>query len=112
MGGGLSLLFFREAEWFDSFEPDYRDTSIFIIGLIVGLVLCSILMSSIDSAVLAVIVLFAEGPAEFEQNYPKLSSEMREAYARTYPGYEKFELSDFAWRKLVMNAEFDVYIFS
>ena len=58
------------------------------LGLVIGLVMCSILMSSIDSAVLAVIVLFAEGPAEFETNYPELSTQMREAYATAHPGYE------------------------
>lgn len=57
------------------------------IGLIVGLVICSILLvGTIASAVNAVIVLFAEGPAEFEKNYPELSSQMREAYLVAYPG--------------------------
>ena len=56
------------------------------IGLVVGLVLCSILMSTIASAVNAVIVLFAEGPAEFEKNYPDLSKKMRTAYLNAHPG--------------------------
>ena len=56
------------------------------IGLIVGLVICSILLvGTIASAVNAVIVLFAEGPAEFEKNYPELSAQMREAYLGAYP---------------------------
>ena len=50
--------------------------------------MCSILLSSVDSGVLAVIVLFAEAPAEFEANYPKLSQDMRTAYSTAHPGYE------------------------
>jgi len=86
--GAISLLCFKNSDLFDGFESDYKDTWIFILGCIIGIVMCSILMASIDSAVLAVIVLFAEGPAEFETNYPELSCQMREAYAKTYPGYE------------------------
>jgi len=45
-------------------------------------------MGSIDSTVFSVIVLFAEGPAEFEENYPEFSRQMRDAYAIAHPGYE------------------------
>ena len=55
-------------------------------GFIVGLILCSILMSVVASGVNAVIVLFAEAPAEFEQNYPELSAKMRETWDETFPG--------------------------
>jgi len=43
-------------------------------------------MSTIDSGVNAVIVLFAEAPAEFQRNYPDLSNNMRAAWGETYPG--------------------------
>jgi hypothetical protein len=56
------------------------------LGFIIGLVLCSVVMSVIASSVNAAIVLFADAPAEFEQNYPKLSSEMRQAYQVAHPG--------------------------
>jgi Plasma-membrane choline transporter len=56
------------------------------LGFIVGIVLCSIFVGSIGSAVNAVIVLFAEAPAEFEQNHPELSSQMRAAWADAFPG--------------------------
>eukprot|EP00543_Licmophora_paradoxa_P005639 CAMPEP_0202445168 /NCGR_PEP_ID=MMETSP1360-20130828/4044_1 /ASSEMBLY_ACC=CAM_ASM_000848 /TAXON_ID=515479 /ORGANISM="Licmophora paradoxa, Strain CCMP2313" /LENGTH=475 /DNA_ID=CAMNT_0049061345 /DNA_START=49 /DNA_END=1476 /DNA_ORIENTATION=+ len=59
----------------------------FILGLVVGLVLCSIFMSSIGSAVNAVVVLFAEAPAEFQQHYPELSTKMNEAWRSAYPDY-------------------------
>ena len=58
----------------------------FVFGFIVGLVLCSILMSTVGSAVNAVIVLFAEAPAEFQQNYPELSQKMLETWRSAFPG--------------------------
>ena len=56
-----------------------------ILGFIIGLVLSSILLSTIGSAVNAVIVCFAEGPAEFEVNHPELSRKMRETWLQFYP---------------------------
>lgn len=96
--GGISIAFMTLTTWFDDYLDFYEGDDgtgettakviLFILGLVIGLVMCSILMGSIDSAVLAVIVLFAEGPGEFETNYPELSTQMREAYATAYPGYE------------------------
>lgn len=43
-------------------------------------------MSVIGSSVNATIVLFAEAPSEFENNYPELSREMRRAYLDAHPG--------------------------
>eukprot|EP00985_Skeletonema_marinoi_P002813 scaffold1165_cov110-Skeletonema_marinoi.AAC.2 len=56
-----------------------------VLGFIIGLVLSSILFSTIGSAVNAVIVCFAEGPAEFEANHPELSRKMRETWLQFYP---------------------------
>jgi len=90
--GGFTLIFVDQTSWFDEFIADNSKGNAqilaFIIGLIVGIFMCSILLSSIDSGVLAVIVLFAEAPAEFESNYPELSKDMREAYGKAHPGYE------------------------
>jgi len=58
----------------------------FFIGFLVGLVICSVLMSVVGSGVNTVIVLYAEAPAEFQQNYPELSNQMREAWQKVYPG--------------------------
>lgn len=55
------------------------------IGFIMGLMLTSILMSTIASAVNTVIVCFAEGPAEFEANHPELSQKMRATWLEFYP---------------------------
>jgi len=56
-----------------------------VLGFIIGLVLSSILLSTVGSAVNAVIVCFAEGPAEFEANHPELSRKMRETWLQFYP---------------------------
>jgi multisubunit Na+/H+ antiporter MnhC subunit len=58
----------------------------FFLGLVVGFLVTSILMSTIGSGVNAVIVLFAEGPREFEQNHPELSRKMRDVWNQVYPG--------------------------
>jgi hypothetical protein len=42
-------------------------------------------MSIVSSAVNTVIVCFAEAPAEFEQNHPILSQEMRAAWREAWP---------------------------
>jgi hypothetical protein len=57
----------------------------FFIGAVIGFILCSTLFSPISSAVNATIVLFAEAPAELEQNHPLLSEQMREAWKVAYP---------------------------
>jgi len=57
----------------------------FLIGFIVGVVISSITMSVVASSVNTVIVCFAEGPAEFQENHPALSREMRDAWQQAYP---------------------------
>lgn len=56
------------------------------LGFTVGIVLCSIILSTVSSGVNTVIVLFAEAPAEFQQNYPELSNRMRETWQAAFPG--------------------------
>jgi hypothetical protein len=88
MVGGLTgccgLILNSNVDWFED-NGSKNATIAFIIGFVVGLVLCSILLSVIGSAVNAVIVCFADGPREFEQNYPELSQKMRTAWAEIYP---------------------------
>jgi len=57
----------------------------FLIGMVIGIVLCSTLFSLISSAVNATIVLYAEAPAEFQANHPQLSEQMRAAWKQAYP---------------------------
>ena len=56
------------------------------IGFLVGLVVSSVLFGIISSSVNASIVLFAASPVDFEQNHPKLSEEMRNAWREVWPG--------------------------
>jgi len=42
-------------------------------------------MSVVASSVNTVIVCFAEGPAEFQENHPAHSREMRDAWQQAYP---------------------------
>ena len=58
----------------------------FFLGFIVGLAICSILLSTIASAVNTVIVMFADAPADLQANYPELSQKMRETWSQIYPG--------------------------
>ena len=58
----------------------------FLLSFVIGLVITSILLSTIGSGVNAVIVLFAEGPNEFQQNHPELSNKMRQVWNEVYPG--------------------------
>lgn len=57
----------------------------FIIGMIIGFVLCNTMFGLISSAVNTVIVCFAEAPADFQHNHPVLSSQMIVAWRVAYP---------------------------
>jgi hypothetical protein len=48
-------------------------------------VVSAVMFSVVDSSVNTVIVCFAEGPAEFEENHPDLSADMREGWRKVYP---------------------------
>jgi hypothetical protein len=53
--------------------------------MLIGFILCSTLFSVISSAVNAVIVCYAEAPAEFQENHPQLSEQMRATWRQAYP---------------------------
>lgn len=57
----------------------------FSFPFLIGIVVSAVMFSVVDSSVNTVIVCFAEGPAEFEENHPELSSQMREAWRKVYP---------------------------
>lgn len=58
----------------------------FLIGLLVGFVFSSIVLSVVGSAVNTAIVCYVEDPAAFQMNHPLLSNEMRQAWVEAYPG--------------------------
>jgi len=71
-----------EESWF----ADYGGAaSAFGFAFLIGIVISMITLSVVDSSVNTVLVCFAEAPAEFEKNYPELSSEMRDAWREVYP---------------------------
>mmetsp|Transcript_32660 Transcript_32660/g.70473 ORF Transcript_32660/g.70473 Transcript_32660/m.70473 type:complete len:497 (-) Transcript_32660:1087-2577(-) len=74
-----------DGRFHDSPNPESIGATCAGLGFVAGLVLASILMSTIASAVNAVIVCFAEGPAEFEANHPELSRKMRDTWLEFFP---------------------------
>lgn len=58
----------------------------FLVAFFVGLLLSSILLGVVNSAINTVIVCYAEAPAEFQMNHPELASEMRSAWIQAWPG--------------------------
>jgi len=85
IAGGLGAVAVKWTDWF-GVDDTVISGEAFFIGFITGLVLASILMSVIGSGVNTVIVLFAEAPAEFQENYPELSQRMRDTWIEAYPG--------------------------
>jgi len=86
---GLTGLFAYLLEQFESLSLTSTGQSLitsFVVGGLVGLVVSSVLFGIISSSVNAVIVLFAASPVDFEQNHPKLSEEMRNAWREVWPG--------------------------
>ena len=83
--GLLGLAFEAATNVLDDAEGSSKYLA-FILGLVVGLTITSILMSTIASSVNAVIVLFAESPADFQQNHPELSTKMRTIWNEVFPG--------------------------
>lgn len=57
----------------------------FMFGFFIGLILSSIMLGVVESAVSTCVVCFAESPAEFEQNHPDLSLQMRDAWRSSWP---------------------------
>jgi hypothetical protein len=57
----------------------------FVLGLLVGILLSSILFAVVGSAVNTVIVCYAEAPAEFQMNHPQLAADMRSAWVQAWP---------------------------
>lgn len=83
--GSISLIFVAATDWFE--EAGGNDKAVaFFIGFVIGLAICSILLSTVASGVNTVIVLFADSPAELQRNYPEISQKMRSTWSSVYPG--------------------------
>lgn len=83
--GALAVALETLSDLFDDAGGNSKGVAFFL-GFMIGLVVCSVALSTIGSGVNAVIVLFAEAPAEFQQNHPQLSEQMRNAWSLVYPG--------------------------
>lgn len=83
--GGIALALESSTEWFKNVPADAKIFA-FLIGFILGTTITAILLSVISSAVNAVIVMFADAPAELERNYPDISRDMRSKWNEVYPG--------------------------
>merc|ERR1712106_391141 len=83
--GAAGLAMEASTDWFDAIGSDYSQAGAFLVAFLMGLVIASICFNIVGSAVNAVIVLYAEAPAEFAENHPGLSNQMRQAYLEAYP---------------------------
>lgn len=88
--GAVGYLLGVTTDWFSGLNATLNSTNeaymLFVIGFIIGLMLCAITLSVIGSGVNTVIVCFADGPAEFQSNHPELSNKMRETWIAAFPG--------------------------
>jgi len=86
VSGGVGLIVAATTDYFPNQSQANENYLCFVIGLIIGIMLCSIMLSVVGSGVNSVIVLFADAPAEFQRNHPVLSDKMRETYMAAFPG--------------------------
>jgi hypothetical protein len=87
--GGLGLILMAiDSDWFPAAtEGDHHGLMVFFIGLLIGFMMSSILLSVVSSAVDTVIVCFAEAPADFHNNHRVLSDMMNAAWVRAFPSW-------------------------
>jgi len=83
--GALALVFVRSTTWFANAGTNDKAVA-FALGFMIGLAVCSILLSTVASGVNTVIVMFADAPAELQINHPAISSKMRQVWSQFYPG--------------------------
>lgn len=83
--GGIGVAYARLDDSFAQLAGS-NDLIAFVIGLIAGLVIISVLLGTISSAVNTVIVMFADSPREFASNHPELSAKMTQLWGQFYPG--------------------------
>ena len=69
-------------DWFEVFDSNAPFIT-FSLGLLIGVLLSSIMMSVVSSAFHSVIVLFCEAPAEFQSNHPVLHSNLIRQYIQS-----------------------------
>lgn len=86
--GAIILTLAESSDLFEEFGGNEQAAG-FMLGFTVGLVMMSTVLSTISSAVNTVIVLLAEAPIEFRDNYAKQSDVLVEAWKQA--GLQVFE---------------------
>jgi hypothetical protein len=59
--------------------------SLLRVGFIIGLIVCSVMMSVVRGAVNTLIVCWADSPSRLEANHPQHTKEMAEAWTSAFP---------------------------
>lgn len=57
----------------------------FLTGMFIGMVMASLVLGVVSSAVDAIIVCFAEAPGEFKENHPAIAQEMQTTWDAAWP---------------------------
>lgn len=83
--GCIGLVLEVSSDFFEDAGGNERAIA-FVLGLVIGLFIASVALSTFASGVNTIIVLFAEAPADFQQNHPELSQKMRQIWSEIYPG--------------------------
>ena len=72
--------------WADRTAPCIIPPPAFLrIGFLLGTILSGIMLSVLGSSVDAIIVCYAEAPAELRENHPAIHAEMEATWAETWP---------------------------
>jgi len=83
---GCFAVLVQPLDEFRFYSIERPNLAAFLLGIAIGIVLSSVLLGLISSAVNAVVVCFAGSPVDFQKNHPKLSHEMRSAWREVWPG--------------------------
>lgn len=86
---GMLISTIQGGSWLDALSASDDDgpnlSAAFLIAFTLGLIIASIFMGVIDSAVSTAIVCFAESPSDLHRNHPDLYEEMVGAWRKVYP---------------------------
>jgi len=82
--GAIAVVLELTTGWFAE-SGEAAEIIAFVLGFLVGYIVCAVMLNIVAAGVNTVIVLFAEAPAEFQTNHPELSNDMRQAYTGAYP---------------------------
>jgi len=85
LSGFLGMLLAKATGWAATTLGENADGPVFVLCFLIGLSMAFILTSVVLSAVDTVIVAFAEAPAEFQTHHPALSNNMLRKWRQVFP---------------------------